>query len=98
MADNYQKIRLLGSSFSLKIDEDPDYFKSIITTLEKTFSKIEQEMGVRDPLRIAILSCILIQDELLKEKSGLSGRVKNNNAEKVEKTTLEIIKLIDEAL
>jgi len=98
MADNYQKIRLLGSSFSLKIDEDPDYFKSIITTLEKTFSKIEQEMRVRDPLRIAILSCILIQDELLKEKSGLSGSVKNNNAEKVEKMTLEIIKLIDEAL
>lgn len=98
MPDNYQKIRLLGSSFSLKIDEDPDYFKSIITTLEKTFSKIEQEMGVRDPLRIAILSCILIQDELLKEKSGLSDSVKNNDAEKVEKMTLEIIKLIDEAL
>ncbi len=98
MSDNFQKIRLLGSSFSLKIDEDPDYFQAIITSLEKKFSEIEQEMGVRDPLRIAILSCILIQDELLKEKSGQSGSVKNNDAEKVEKMTLEIIKLIDEAL
>lgn len=92
-----QKIRLLGSSFSLKVDEDPEYFQKIINTIEKKISSLEATMGVQDPLRIALLSCILLTDDLLKEqdkkKNGLSPEV----ADEVEQMTLEIINLIDKS-
>ena len=92
-----QKIRLLGSSFSLKVDEDPEYFQKIINTIEKKISFLESTMSEKDPLRIALLSCILLADDLLKEqvkkKQGLSPEV----ADKVEQMTLEIINLIDKS-
>ncbi len=98
MASSIQKIRLLGSSFSLKIDEDPAYFKKIMTYVETRFSEIQEEMTVNDPLRVAILSCILITDELFKERSKRSSGLSEKDAEEVEKMTLEIMKLIDSAL
>ena len=92
-----QKIRLLGSSFSLKVDEDPEYFQKIINTIEQKISTLESTMSVQDPLRIALLSCILLTDDLLKEqdkkKNGLSPEV----ADEVEQMTLEIINLIDKS-
>ncbi len=92
-----QKIRLLGSSFSLKVDEDPEYFQKIINTIEKKISSLESTMSEKDPLRIALLSCILLTDDLLKEqdkkKQGLSPEV----ADEVEQMTLEIINLIDKS-
>jgi len=92
---NFQKINLLGSSFSLKVDEDPEYLKKIIKEIEIKFSQIEEEMHVKDPLRIALLSCILIQDDLLKEKANKLQIQNEGDAAKVEQMTLEIISLID---
>jgi len=92
---NFQKINLLGSSFSLKVDEDPEYFKKIIKQIEIRFSQIEEEMHVKDPLRIALLSCILLQDDLLKEIDNKMQRQNEGDAAKVEQITLEIISLID---
>ncbi len=92
---NFQKINLLGSSFSLKVDEDPEYFKKIIKQIEIRFSQIEEEMHVKDPLRIALLSCILMQDDLLKEKDNKMQSQNEGDAAKVEQITLEIINLID---
>lgn len=93
-----QKIRLLGSSFSLKVDEDPEYFQKIINTIEKKISSLESTMSEKDPLRIALLSCILLTDDLFKEqdkkKQGLSPEV----ADEVEQMTLEIINLIDKSI
>lgn len=93
-----QKIRLLGSSFSLKVDEDPEYFQKIINTIEKKISSLESTMSEKDPLRIALLSCILLTDDLFKEqdkkKQGLSQEV----ADEVEQMTLEIINLIDKSI
>ena len=93
-----QKIRLLGSSFSLKTDEDPEYFKKIIDTIEKKFSLIEDTMGVKDPLRIALLSCILLTDDLLKEKDNDIKGFTVEEADTAEQITLEIINLIDKNL
>ncbi|MCK5674651.1 MAG: cell division protein ZapA, partial [Spirochaetales bacterium] len=92
-----QKIRLLGSSFSLKVDEDPEYFNKIIKYIKQKISDVESSMSVKDPLRIALLSCILLTDDLLKEQDkkghGLSSKV----ADEVEQMTLEIINLIDKS-
>ncbi len=92
-----QKIRLLGSSFSLKVDEDPEYFQKLINYIEKKFSKIESSMSVKDPLRIALLSCILLADDLLKEQDKNIHGLSVKDADEVEQMTLEIISLIDKS-
>ena len=93
-----QKINLLGTSFSLKVDEDPEYFKKVISHIEKMFSDIEIDMNIKDPLRIAILSCILLTDDLLKEKDKLSQNPDLKDAEEVELMRLKIISLIDKTI
>ena len=90
-----QKIRLLGSSFSLKIDEDPEYFQNIIKNIEQKISAVESSMSVTDPLRIALISCILITDDLLKEQDKNRQGLSVEDADEVEQMTLEIISLID---
>lgn len=95
---NFQKINLLGSSFTLKVDEDPDYFKKIITHIEKMFSDIEVDMKIKDPLRIALLSCILLTDDLLKEKDKISQNPDLKDAAEVELMTRKIISLIDKTI
>ncbi len=97
MADNLKRIRLLGSSFSLKVDEDPDYFDTVVEYVNKKFEEIGSGMGVKDPLRIAIVSCILLTDELFKERDRNSV-LSEKEAEEVEKMTLKIIKLIDSTI
>ena len=93
-----QKINLLGTSFSLKVDEDPEYFKKVISHIEKMFSDIEIDMNIKDPLRIAILSCILLTDDLLKEKDKASRNPDLKDADEVELMTLKIISLIDKTI
>jgi cell division protein ZapA (FtsZ GTPase activity inhibitor) len=95
---SFQKINLLGSSFSLKVDEDPEYFKKVIDHIEKIFSNVEKDMNVKDPLRIALLSCILLTDDLLKEKDNKTQESISNDADEVELMTLKIISLIDKTI
>ncbi|MCK5153176.1 MAG: cell division protein ZapA [Spirochaetales bacterium] len=93
-----QKINLLGSSFSLKVDEEPEYFKKVINHIEKMFSNIEIDMNIKDPLRIALLSCILLTDDLLKERDKASQNPDFKDADEVELMTLKIISLIDKTI
>ena len=93
-----QKINLLGSSFALKVDEDPEYFKKVINHIEKIFSDIEIDMNIKDPLRIAIISCILLTDDLLKERDKASHNPDLKDADEVELMTLKIISLIDKTI
>ncbi len=95
---NLQKINLLGSSFSLKVDEDPEYFKKVINHVEKMFTNIEIDMNIKDPLRIALLSCILLTDDLLKERDNKMHDPNYKDAEEVEQMTMKIISLIDETI
>ncbi len=98
MSSHIQKIRLLGASFSLKVDEDPRYFSNLVQYVEKKFSEIQSGMPVHDPLRIAILSCILTADELFKAKGNSMDSLSDKGAAEVERRTRELIKLIDSTL
>ncbi len=93
-----QKVNLLGSSFSLKVDEEPEYFKKVINHIEKMFSGIEVDMNIKDPLRIALLSCILLTDDLLKEKDKKTQNPDLQDAAEVELMTRRIISLIDKTI
>ena len=83
------RIHLLGTSFTVKTNEDPEYFQSLVRYVEKKHEEVKHSMGVTDPLRIAVLSSILITDELHKADNGVG---------KAEDLTADLIKLIDQTL
>jgi cell division protein ZapA (FtsZ GTPase activity inhibitor) len=83
------RVQLLGSSFTVKTNEDPDYFYSLVRYVERKHEEVRHSMGVTDPLRIAVLSSILIADELHKADTG---------AVQADSLTDDLIKLIDRSL
>lgn len=83
------RIHLLGTSFSIKTNEDPVYLQELVQTVEKRFEQVRRTMGVSDPLRIAILSSIIITDELRKLRE---------QSEEAESLTRNLIDLIDRTI
>jgi cell division protein ZapA (FtsZ GTPase activity inhibitor) len=60
------RIHLLGTSFTIKTNEDPHYIHELVQTVERRFEQVRKSTGISDPLRIAILSSIIVSDELQK--------------------------------
>ena len=61
----------------------------MIRYVENKYEEISRNMGISDPLRIAIISSILVSDELFKTSADSS---------QVESMTNEMIELIDKNL
>ncbi len=83
------RVHLLGTSFTIRTTENPEYFRRLITYVERKHEEVRRNMGISDPLRIAIISSILVSDELFKS---------TEDGSKVESLTNEMIELIDKNL
>lgn len=70
MAPHLLPVEILGASFSLKTtDEDPAHLREVIAFFEKKVKETQQTVAITDPLKLAIISGIIIADELFKERS-----------------------------
>lgn len=67
---NTFKINLLGSSFSFQTDEDPDYINRILSYLEQEVNKAQSSFHIKEPLKISLLTCINLIDELFREQNS----------------------------
>ena len=83
------RVHLLGTSFTIRTGENPEYFSSVLRYVESKYDEIRRNMGITDPLRIAIISSILVTDELFQSREDES---------QVEALTDEMIQLIDRNL
>jgi len=64
------RIDVLGTSFVVQSDQDPAYLRDVVDYIRVKIKEIQQTVSTTDPLKIAILSSMLITDELLKYKTG----------------------------
>lgn len=62
-------IDLLGTSFSISTDESPEYMESLIADLRQRMTRLSGATKVTDPLRLSILTGIVLLDEL--KRSGV---------------------------
>jgi len=83
------RIHLLGTTLSIKTNEDPLYLQELVRSVEKRFEQVRRSMGLSDPLRIAIISSIIITDELKKLR---------DQSEEAESLTRNLIDLIDKTI
>lgn len=92
MGKLHHKVQILGSSFTIQTDEDPEYFELLLAYIKKKTNEIESSVGVKDPLKTAILTCLTLADEIHKG-DGLT-----EDLAEAERITLSIIDQIDKSL
>jgi cell division protein ZapA (FtsZ GTPase activity inhibitor) len=99
------RLDILGASFSISADEDAAYLEGLLGRFRAEVDKTQKSTGLRDPLKVAILTGFLLCDEIHKlrqqEKAGVdfSGAFRDGHEEReTEQLTLDLIARLDEAL
>jgi cell division protein ZapA (FtsZ GTPase activity inhibitor) len=99
------RLDILGTSFSISADEDAAYLDGLLGHFKAAVDNTQKSTGLRDPLKIAILTGFLLCDEIQKlkqqEKAGVDfGRNSRDEHEdrETELLTLDLIARLDEAL
>ncbi|QQO07376.1 cell division protein ZapA [Breznakiella homolactica] len=95
------RINILGTSFTITADADPQYLQSLLERYKHFVENTKRTTGLDDPLKVAVLSGFLLCDEIekVKEKKGIADSGYADFDEKeAEQLTLDLIARIDEAL
>jgi cell division protein ZapA (FtsZ GTPase activity inhibitor) len=100
MAKSELRIETLGTSFSITADEDADYLKGLLNVYRGAVETTQKNTGLRDPLKIAILTGFLFCDELRKLQSKTSAEEgsRSHESREAQELTLNMIARIDEVL
>ena len=97
MAKGNLQIDLLGTSFAIQADEKNEYLHALYAHLKKTIEKVELTSGLVDPLKVSLITGVLLCDELYKERMKRSD-IGNLDLSEAEKLTLSMISRIDQVI
>ena len=95
------QIDILGTSFAIQAKEDSAYLENLLAYYQQVSEQIEKNTGLTDPIKQAILTGIMLCDELYKEKKKNSetlGKPTTDDLFEAEKLTLKMIEKIDTVL
>lgn len=70
MASSPYRIEMLGTAFTIQVDEDEAYLRRVVEYLREKTRQVERSVSVSDPLKVAILAGVLVVDELLKSRNN----------------------------
>lgn len=98
MPDNLLSVQLLGTSFSLKSTENLDYLRDVVAYYEGKVEETRRGVSLQDPLKIALLTGIVLADELMKERGKQAGNLSVSEADEAERITRALIDKIDSIL
>lgn len=92
-------VKILGTTFSIRSDQDPAYINEIINYIRIKTEELRKTSSSADPLRIAVLASMLITDELFKERERISGTAPESEASReASRLTAEIIERLENSL
>jgi len=92
-------ISVLGTSFTIRADEDEAYLKRILWYLEKKVEETKQRTPLADPVKISILTSFYIIDELLREKARDGKDITlPEESDEMERIALRLISEIDSVI
>ena len=102
------KIDMLGTSLTLQANEDNQYLEKLLGYYKRITDDVKNIDSIKSSLQVAILSGIMICDELYKEKQNkialengvfVSQNLEDSkNSDEIQRITLEMIKKIDKVL
>ena len=96
MAKSDLRIDILGTEITISTDEQPEYLFKLLNKYRQTIENVQRISGLKDPLKIAVLTGFLLSDDLEKAGAAVPGE-KNENGE-AEKLTLSMINRLDEVV
>ena len=88
------QIDTLGTSFAIQANENEEYLEKLLNYYRRIVSQVENESGLKDPLKTSIIAGIMICDELCKEKQKLqytNQTISRQDLDEAEKITLRMI-------
>ncbi|AEF80800.1 mannose-6-phosphate isomerase, class I [Leadbettera azotonutricia] len=95
MPKNDLRIEILGTSISISADEEQDYLDRLLDTYTKAIEATGKSTGLKDPLKIAILTGFLLCDEAEKARHISSFEIESHE---IETLALNLISRLDHAL
>jgi cell division protein ZapA (FtsZ GTPase activity inhibitor) len=104
MAANDLRLDILGTSFSITADEDAEYLEGILNQYRAAIENTQKISGLKDPLKIAVLTGFLQSDEIQKLKTSAKSEqeqaatARDNDAREAEQRTANLISRINRFL
>ncbi|MDR1430249.1 MAG: cell division protein ZapA [Spirochaetaceae bacterium] len=95
------RVSMLGTSFTISADADPEYLERLLENYRRFVEDTKRNTGLDDPLKTAILSGFLLCDEIEKTRAHYTGNYTeepDGEQLRTEQLTLDIIARLDEAL
>ena len=91
------RIDILGTSFTIQTDEDPEYLNDLLDYLRTKIEEIRKKVDTPDNLKVAILASLLMADELFKERDKHKS-IDTNQSKEAERITEQLIDQLNKAL
>jgi cell division protein ZapA (FtsZ GTPase activity inhibitor) len=90
---NELRLDILGTSFSITVDEDEVYLKKVLTQYSSAVENTQKIYGINNPLNVAVLTGFLLCDEIniMKQQTEIEYT-------EARKRTMKIIAALDQAL
>ena len=97
-------INVLGTSFSITAGEDPAYLEEVLAQYQAAIANTQNISGMKDPLKIAVLTGFLLCDEINKLKMQVeedqtkTALEQQTEVQELNRITRDIIDRIDQAI
>jgi cell division protein ZapA (FtsZ GTPase activity inhibitor) len=91
---------ILGTSFSISVDEDPEYLNEILDQYRAAVEHTKEIFNLKEPLTAAILTGFMVSEELhtLRKQTEARQAVREGEAREAEEVANSIIARIDRVL
>ena len=97
MAKNDLLIDIFGTNITISTEEPAKYLEMLLGKYRRTIENVQRTTGLKDPLKIAVLTGFLLCDDL--EKAGSApGAVKDEEQGEVERLTESMISRLSEIM
>ena len=100
------RIDVLGTAFTIQANEDNEYLEKLLGYYNRIIKDVQAIDSVKTPLQVAILSGIMLCDELYKEKQNKIAMENGTyvpmesspDNEEIERRTLEMLDKLNQVL
>jgi len=98
MAKTDLRIDILGAAFSISVEEDALYMQNLLTSYQRVVENTRKQTGMTDPLKTAVLSGLLLCDEVEKLRTQQQTGKGALDVLEAERLTDDLIERLDKAL
>jgi cell division protein ZapA (FtsZ GTPase activity inhibitor) len=96
---NTFNVDLVGPTFAIHTDESLDYMQSLVARLRERLGAIRSSTKASDPLKLTILLCVTLMDELVRERAaGGGGKLEAVREEEFSAVAARLIADLDKSL